>query len=77
MNGALIRQRREAKGLSQRDLAELVDIPQSYISRLESGSRQSTSIATLRRLAAVLEVSIEDLLRDPTPPPAALAEPAV
>lgn len=72
MNGTLIRKAREAKGLSQRDLAQLAEVTQSLISFLESGERENASIPTVRRLARALDVSLEDLLTEPVAaPPAA------
>jgi len=43
---------REAKKLTQEQVAERADMPQSVIARLESG-RHSASIATLQRVAQV------------------------
>jgi ribosome-binding protein aMBF1 (putative translation factor) len=52
-----IRALREARGLSQRDLAELVGTTQSAIARLEGG-HVSPTLATLDRIAEALNVEL-------------------
>jgi transcriptional regulator with XRE-family HTH domain len=50
---ATLKAAREAKGLTQRDLAKLAGVPQSYISRIESGSidlRLSSLVEVARAL---------------------------
>ena len=49
-----------SRPLSGRQLAEAVDIQQSYISQIETGKREGT-IDVLRRIATVLEVTLDDL----------------
>jgi transcriptional regulator with XRE-family HTH domain len=49
--------RREA-GLSQKDLAKLLKIPQQQISRLESPGYEGHSLSTLRRVAKVLHARV-------------------
>ena len=51
--GALIRERRLAMGLSQRELAERLGVRQNQVSRIETGERPIT-IRTARGLADVL-----------------------
>ena len=54
----MIRQR-SAMGLSQRDLAELCDIPQSSIARIETGKitpRLDTLLKILKQLGLTLSV---------------------
>jgi transcriptional regulator with XRE-family HTH domain len=53
---------REARGLSQEQLATLVRIRQSHMSRIESGSIQHVRSDLLQRLADALGVSTDDLL---------------
>ncbi len=55
-----IRVWREHRGMTGRQLAEAVDIQQSYISQIETGKREGT-IDVLRRIATVLEVTLDDL----------------
>jgi predicted transcriptional regulator len=53
--GAAIRRHREAKSFTQPQLAELANLPQSHISRLETGVHVPTH-ATVERIAKALEV---------------------
>lgn len=53
---------RERKGLSQRDLAKLLNTSNASISRLESGD--PPSLLKLERAAQVLGVSLVDLLSE-------------
>jgi transcriptional regulator with XRE-family HTH domain len=59
--GLVIRQRREALGLSQRDLAERVDTLRPLVSRVES-MRHVVSLETLERYARALECKPSELL---------------
>jgi transcriptional regulator with XRE-family HTH domain len=52
-----VAERRQAKGLSQRELAELVGTTQSAIARLERGGRPPR-IDTLLRIADALECDL-------------------
>lgn len=54
---AIIRQRLEMK-ISQQEMAEKMKVPQSNVSRLESGSRTPT-LETLQRAAVALGVPLE------------------
>ena len=56
-----IRKQRELKGLSQGDLAKILDVDNSYISRLEQGSKNN-SVNTLEKIAKALDVTIISLL---------------
>jgi len=53
-----LRAMREARGLSQEELAQLVDMPQTAISRLESPDYGKQTITTLKRLAKVHDVAL-------------------
>ncbi|GGE32377.1 putative HTH-type transcriptional regulator y4dJ [Agaricicola taiwanensis] len=55
---------RQARGLTQEQVAELSGYSQQYISDLERGKRNPTVI-TLFELAAVLSVSHVDLVKEP------------
>jgi DNA-binding XRE family transcriptional regulator len=58
--GRGFRRARARHGLSQRSLAASSGVPQSTISRLETGSRTSIRVAHLARLVAILgQVGIE------------------
>ena len=55
---------RNKKNLSQKQLANLVDMPQSTISRLERGVIGLFNIKKLSILADALDVTLDDLLYD-------------
>ncbi|MGE0614912.1 MAG: helix-turn-helix domain-containing protein [Bacteriovoracia bacterium] len=57
---------RAARGLTQQTLAQLAGIPRSTVTHIESGVG-NPSLANLWRLAAALQVSIEELLARPRP----------
>jgi len=56
-----IRERREAAGMNQRELARRTGMSPEYLNTVERGSRQP-GIATLIRVARVLGLSIDDLI---------------
>ena len=51
---------REAKGLSQQELAEMVNISQSAIARLEKNTR-TPSFEVMSLIADTLECTLDDL----------------
>ena len=59
-----LRRLREARGLSQQQMARISGIPRPTWSSLESGSANPT-LAVLGRAAAALQVSIEELIGPP------------
>ena len=63
--GKRIKQARQAKGLSQMELAEAVDISVSFLSNIEVG-RQSMNIKTLIAISDALDVSTDWILRNDT-----------
>lgn len=71
--GEYLIQARNARGMSQRDLAEKSGVSPAEISRVESGKRQNASPAVLRALADTLVISYPYLLQlagymdDPAP----------
>jgi transcriptional regulator with XRE-family HTH domain len=67
--GTRLRYRRMECHLRQVDLAKLIEEPQGYISRWESGDIQYMTLERLRRLARVLQTTTDYLLGladDPT-----------
>jgi transcriptional regulator with XRE-family HTH domain len=65
---ARVAERRQAWGLSQRELAELCGTTQSAIARVERGARPPR-IDTLARIAAALDCELVIELRPRTNPP--------
>ena len=53
--------RRIEKGLKQKELADEVGITAQYLYFLESGRSKNPSVSVMKRLAAVLDDSVEDL----------------
>ncbi|MFG6374792.1 MAG: helix-turn-helix transcriptional regulator [Desulfovibrio sp.] len=60
--GPILRQFRQAKELSQEELAALLDISPSYISRLESDLKKP-SLEMIFRLAGALKVNPHELIK--------------
>ena len=58
--GKAIREAREAKGISQRELGKKSGVNYSSISRMERGEFASPDPVALQKLARVLEVDVED-----------------
>ncbi|MDU4959151.1 MAG: helix-turn-helix transcriptional regulator [Sporomusaceae bacterium] len=54
---------REAKGLSQNQLAAISHVPQSAISEIESGKRRNPGIYCLQQLAGALNVNLLELIQ--------------
>jgi len=53
----LLRELREAKELRQEDVAEALEVPQSFVSKIESGERR-LDILELREVCEVLGISL-------------------
>ena len=62
MLGPRIRQARERKGWSQRELGRQAQVRQAIISELETGKKADTIGVILKRLARALGVSVDHLL---------------
>lgn len=58
-----VREIRQSRGLSQRQLAGRMQVPRTYISKIENGKAMPT-LSSLERLANALEVDVCALLRD-------------
>lgn len=59
--GSRIRERREALGISQEELAFRTEITATYLSQLENG-RRNPSLAVLYRLGKALDLDLCTLL---------------
>ena len=71
--GAALKRLREARGLTQTDLALRAGVSQGYIAKLEptnrpgqhkSSHQRNPSLQVLTQLAEGLEISVEHLLRE-------------
>jgi transcriptional regulator with XRE-family HTH domain len=60
---AQVREIRRARHLSQRQLAGRMQVPRTYISKIENGKAIPT-LGSLERLANALEVDVSQLVRD-------------
>jgi XRE family transcriptional regulator of biofilm formation len=58
----VIQKLREAKGMTQRDLAGKAKVTPGYIAQLEMGQKKNPSLAVLQRLAKALGVPVTELL---------------
>ncbi|MGI9001557.1 MAG: helix-turn-helix domain-containing protein [Pseudonocardia sp.] len=70
----VLREYRKAHGINQADLAQLLNLDQSYISKIETGQRRVRDIEMLLRIAHQLDISpnrlgiSNELLRPVAPP---------
>ena len=60
--GLVVKEMRKAQGLSQEALADEAQLDRTFISQLETGTKQP-SLTTIFRMAAAMRVSASDLLR--------------
>ena len=60
--GDYLRELRKAKGLSQKELAERVEIDFTYLSKIETGSASPPAEDTILRLADVLRADADKLI---------------
>ena len=63
--GLFIAERRRQRGMTQRDLAACLNVTDKAVSKWERG-QSSPDIALLQPLAALLEVTVDDLLSGDT-----------
>lgn len=59
----LIELARETKNISQRELAKLTDISRSTLNDLINGKIKKVDIDDLRKIAEVLDISLQKLLK--------------
>jgi transcriptional regulator with XRE-family HTH domain len=58
---ALLREAREKAGLRQQDLAERLNVHQSFVSKYESGERR-LELLELRRICVALNIELRDFV---------------
>jgi XRE family transcriptional regulator, regulator of sulfur utilization len=61
--GAIVRELREARGLTQDQLGEYADVSATYIGFIERGDNVPT-LTIILQIASALKVRTSDLLRD-------------
>ena len=59
---ALLRSVRSEAGLTQSEVAERLELPQSFVSKYESGERR-LDLVELRQICKVLKISLSDFIR--------------
>ena len=64
--GERIKQARKAKGLKQKELAEMLEVSNGAIQQWENGKR-SPKLETIRKIASALDVDVYSLLGEPRP----------
>mgnify|MGYP001161894084 CR=1 FL=1 len=64
MIGDRVKKYREKAGMSITELSEKASVAKSYLSALERNIQQNPSIQFLEKIAPILNVSIDQLLRD-------------
>lgn len=72
--GSVIKSLRDSKGISQEQLAKLLDIPRPSVSQIENGERD-TSFAEINKILEVFEISYVELI-DLIKPKAKIVKPA-
>jgi transcriptional regulator with XRE-family HTH domain len=58
-----LRKFRETKRLSQERLARLADVANNTIVKIEAGKNKNPTLTTLKKIAKVLKVSVDDLIK--------------
>ena len=58
----LLRELRQKSAMRQVDMAEQLDVPQSFISKYESGER-NLDILELRRICQLMGISLQDFTK--------------
>lgn len=66
--GFRIRELRQARGMTQEQLAEACDLHRTFIGSVERGER-NVAVLNLRKIARSLRVPLTDLFADPPAPP--------
>ncbi len=57
-----LRKLRKTKGFSQEKLARLADVSNNTIIKIEAGKNQNPTLDTLKKIAKVLDVSVDELI---------------
>ncbi len=65
--GKRVRDAREARGITQEELARRAGVPLNRVGRIETGAVTDPHYSTLSRIAGGLDVSVGELLQEPVP----------
>ncbi len=65
--GKRVRDAREARGMTQEELARRAGVPLNRVGRIETGTVTDPHYSTLSRIAGGLDVSVGELLQEPVP----------
>ena len=57
-----LRKLRKKKGLSQEKLARLADVANNTIIKIEAGKNKNPTLDTLKKIAKVLGISVDELI---------------
>lgn len=58
-----LKQKRTQNGLTMAEMAEKLDLTESYYSRIESGDRQKNmDISILRKLSSIFDMTAEEII---------------
>lgn len=60
--GDKIQEYRKEKGITQETLAKLAGIPYTTLAKIESGQVKNPTINTLIKIAAALEITLDELI---------------
>ncbi len=58
----LLKEIRQKRGVTQVELAEKLGVPQSFVSKYESGERQ-LDVLELRQICQIIGISFDDFIR--------------
>lgn len=56
---------RKARGWNQSELARRAGLAQGYLTLVESGKRANLTVKVAQKLAAALDITLDELLADP------------
>ena len=59
----LIKESREKKGITQKELAEILKITRPYLTDIENGQR-TPSLKLLENIAKALDTNVKDLIKE-------------
>ena len=62
--GQYLKEQRKQRGMSQRLLAQLIDSSNTEISRIEQEIRQKPSPVMLKKIAEVMDIPIDEIMRE-------------